>query len=53
MFRPLKVNYKGGIHYELIYICIPLPDDELVEVETCKEDISDKFIIDCAICWIE
>jgi hypothetical protein len=39
----------------LVYICIYLPDDDLVKVETCKRNISDKwlFIIDCAICWIK
>jgi hypothetical protein len=39
----------------LLGLCIYLPDDDLVEVETCRRDISDKllFIIDCAVCWIK
>jgi hypothetical protein len=39
----------------VVYLCIYLPDDDLVEVETCRRDISDKwlFIIDCAVCWFK
>jgi len=54
MFRPVQVNYQGGALSELMCLCIYLPDNELVEVDTCQRDISDKwlFIINCAIYWI-
>jgi len=36
-------------------ICTYLSDDELVQVETRRNDISDKglYITDCTICWIK
>ena len=39
----------------LLRLCICRPDDDLVEVKTCRKDISDKwlFIIHCAVCWIK
>ena len=32
-----------------------IPDDDLVQVETCRKDINDKllFITGCAVCWIK
>jgi hypothetical protein len=37
-----------------VFVCLSvyLPDDDLVEVETCRGDTSDKllFITDCAVC---
>ena len=35
----------------LVCLFVYLPDDDLVEVETCRRNISDKrlFIIDCAV----
>jgi len=38
-----------------LYLHVYLPDDDLVEFETCMRNISDKrlFIIDCAVCWFE
>jgi len=38
-----------------VCVCIPLPDDNIVEVETCTRDISDEllFIVYCASCWIK
>jgi len=42
----------------LVHLLIYVPDDDLVQVETCRRDVSGKlllllFIIDCVICWIE
>jgi hypothetical protein len=39
----------------LVCLCIYLPDDDLVDVGTCRRNISDEllFIISCAICWIK
>ena len=38
-----------------VCVCIPLPDDNLVEVETCTRNISDEllFIVYCAFRWIK
>ena len=37
-----------------LYISIYLPDDDLIEVETRRRDVSDilLFITDCEMCWI-
>jgi len=37
----------------LVCCCIYFPDYGLVEVETCRRNVSDKFVytVDCAICW--
>jgi hypothetical protein len=44
--------YHGG---PLVCLCIYLPDDDFVEVKTCRRVISDIWlcIIDCAVCWIK
>jgi hypothetical protein len=36
-------------------LCIYLPADARVKVETCRRSVSDKrlFNIDCAVCWIK
>jgi hypothetical protein len=38
-----------------VCLCVYLPDDDLVEDETCRRNVSDKllFITDYAMCWIE
>jgi len=38
----------------LVYRGIYPPDEDIVEVEECRADISDKllFVIDCAVRWI-
>jgi hypothetical protein len=38
----------------IVCLCIYLPDDDLVEVETGNRNISDKWLfLDCAACWIK
>ena len=39
----------------LVCLFIYLPDDDLVQVETCRGNMYDKllFITDCAVCWIK
>ena len=44
--------YHGG---PLVCLCIYFPDDDFVDVETCRRVVSDIWlcIIDCAVCWIQ
>jgi hypothetical protein len=39
----------------LVCLCIHLPDEDLVQVETCMRNVSHKllFVTDCAVCWIK
>ena len=39
----------------LVCLCIHFPDDNFVEVETYRRDISDKwlFVTDCAVCLVK
>lgn len=41
--------------FNLYTLCTQLHKDELLEVETCKKDISGKllFIVDHGVCWIQ
>jgi len=39
----------------LVWLCVYLSDDDPVEVETCRRNISDKLLIfiEFAICWVK
>jgi hypothetical protein len=46
-------KHKKKYFAVLVCRCMYLPDEGLVEVETCRRNINDKFvyITECAICW--
>jgi hypothetical protein len=39
----------------LVWLCVYLSDDDLVEVETCRRNISDKLLIfiEFTLCWVK
>jgi len=57
----LSTQYRTHIHISwtqfavLVCLYIYRPDDDLVDVETCRRNISDKFLFvtDYAACWIK
>ena len=57
MFRNFNYHYCILNLLTHIFGCFSIyfADDDFVRVETCRRNISDKwlFIIDCATCWIK